>query len=1286
MNAPTLADSVWVLVCAALVMLMQCGFCFLETGFARAKNSINVAIKNLIDFCISGLAFWAFGFAIMFGASWWGLFGTTQFLPSLSATPWLLTVFLFQMMFCSTSTTIISGAVAERIRFRSYLLIAFFVSAVIYPIFGHWAWAGVLEGTPTGWLAKLGFIDFAGSTVVHSVGGWVSLAACLILGPRIGRFDKGVAPMHGHSLAISTIGCLILWFGWFGFNGGSTLAINAAVPHILVNTNLAAAAGGVAALAAAWYFERLPSVSQTINGVIAGLVGITASCHVVEPWAAVLIGATAGVIVVLGTYLLERIKIDDVVGAIPVHGMCGLWGTLAVALFIGGDKLPAGMSRLDLLGVQLLGIAVCFGWAFGVSFVALAAINRFLPLRASAADEMQGLNVAEHGATSELIDLLDNMGQQRRLGDFSSQVHVEPHTEVGQIAAEYNRVLERVNAEIQAREEACSALRAAEEKYRSIFENALEGIFQTSPDGQYLSANRKLAQIYGYDSVAELTASMHSIEKQLYVDPARRNEFVRLMTERGEIAEFESQVYRRDGSIIWISENARAIRDASGKLLHYEGTVEDITHRKQTANLQAEVEAAVAASQAKSQFLAHMSHEIRTPLNGVIGMLQLLTDTKLDDRQSRYVQIGRSSADNLLALINDVLDFSKIEAGKLELEAFEFDLHDLLEEVTEQFSHRAGGKGIELSCRIDPGVPRQVRGDGKRLRQVIVNLTSNALKFTEKGEVAIRAEVVAAGKGRGEVRLSVRDTGIGIPAERRDRLFTPFTQVDASTTRKYGGTGLGLAICKQIVGLMGGQIGIDSEVGRGSTFWCQLPLESAAPAAPSSARPHELNGLRMLAVDDQPTSVAILRDLVSCWGMSLTSTPRLDDALDRLRLAAESGQPYAAVVLAHQVPGADAFPLVRQMKADPLLSQLPVFLLTAIDTPLDKAACANAGVAGVITKPIRQSRLLDSIVSGLHAAAQRTVAPVAAGSTRATHPPRNAHKLLVAEDNEINQLVTSELLRSAGYECDLVGNGQEAIDALRRGGYALVLMDCQMPVLDGFAASRRIRELESRGEFSHAGAIPIVALTANAVSGDRELCLAAGMSDYATKPIDRGQLLAALERSLKGREVPGSKLELQRSPSASTIASSKATNNPTLNLEPATLNSALTTPPVPPAPPTPTVPAFNRDELLARCSGDASFAASLLARFRDRLPEQRRQIATAVQEQKPAEAKRLVHTLKGTAANLAAGPLSQAAAALETALSESGGANGTTTLGTLEREIDRCLNDLQRLLAQGQLL
>ena len=759
MDAHSLADSVWVLTCAALVMIMQAGFCLLETGFARAKNSINVAIKNLIDFCISGLAFWAFGFAIMFGASYSGWFGTTLLAPSLSATPWLLTVFLFQMMFCSTSTTIISGAVAERIRFRSYLIVAFLVSAVIYPVFGHWAWGGILEGTPTGWLTRLGFIDFAGSTVVHSVGGWVSLAVCLILGPRLGRFDKGAAPMHGHSLPISTIGALLLWFGWFGFNGGSTLAMTAAVPHILINTNLAAAAGGIAALATAWYFERLPSVSQTINGVIAGLVGVTASCHLVEPWAAVAIGTIAGVIVVLGTYLLARVKIDDVVGAIPVHGMCGIWGTLAVALFIGADKIAPGMSRMHLLGVQVLGIAVCFAWSFGVGYVVLRLIDRFLPMRTTVAAELEGLNVAEHGATSELIDLLDNMGQQRRLGDFSGQVHVEPHTEVGQIAAEYNGVLERVNAEIHAREQACAALSAAEEKYRSIFENAVEGIFQTTPEGKYLSANPKLAKIYGYDTADELAESLQNIERQLYVDPARRNEFVRLMNERDEIADFESQVYRRDGSIIWISENARVIRDQAGNVLHYEGTVEDITQSKQTDALQAEVEAAVAASQAKSQFLAHMSHEIRTPLNGVIGMLQLLTDTKLDDRQARYAQIARSSADNLLSLINDVLDFSKIEAGKLELETLDFDLPELLEEVSELFSHRACSKGIELSCRVAANVPRQVRGDGKRLRQVLVNLVSNALKFTEKGEVAVRAELVAGQKGRCDVRLSIRDTG-----------------------------------------------------------------------------------------------------------------------------------------------------------------------------------------------------------------------------------------------------------------------------------------------------------------------------------------------------------------------------------------------------------------------------------------------------------------------------------------------------------------------------------------------
>jgi PAS domain S-box-containing protein len=854
-------------------------------------------------------------------------------------------------------------------------------------------------------------------------------------------------------------------------------------------------------------------------------------------------------------------------------------------------------------------------------------------------------------------------------------------------------------------EHAAAALQAAEDKYRAIFDNAIEGIFQTTADGGYISANSKLARIYGYASPEELINTLRHIECQLYVDPCRRYEFVRLMEAHDEIVDFESQVYRRDGAIIWISENARAIRDREGNLLYYEGTVEDITERKQAKALQAEKEAAVAASQAKSAFLAHMSHEIRTPLNGVIGMLQLVADTRLSDQQSRYLGIARTSADNLLALINDVLDLSKIEAGKLELEVLEFGLAELLDEAIEQFSHRACGQGLELSCRIDPDVPRQVRGDPKRLRQVIVNLLGNALKFTQRGQVALRAELVSSTRERASIRLSVRDTGIGIPPDRQHRLFAPFSQVDTSTTRKYGGSGLGLAISRQLVELMGGQMGVESQLGQGSLFWCQIPLElpacreDAHDSERDQLRTGELAGLRMFVIDEQPTSVAVLRNLVECWGVVLHSASRIDQGLARLRRAAESEQPYDVIVLAHQPPRVDALPLARQIQTDPLLTAVPIILLAGLDTPLDPAILGRVGISAAISKPIRQSRLLDALVSALHRLVSRQQVPgdpvddrmvvSAAKSANAEDEveadqendrPEVLGNILVAEDNEINQLVTCEILQAAGFQCDVATSGKEAVSAVRRGGYDLVLMDCQMPELDGFAATQWIRTLESRGELARTQPLPIIALTANAVQGDRERCLAAGMNDYATKPIDRNELLATICRHL----------EICRPPTKGNVPqnrrATRAGDEPKIGIAAQPIHAAVDEPSLDMdlSEAAETVP-IDRPQLVARCSGDPIFAARMLDRFRQRLPDSYQSIELAVASQNRVEARRLVHSLKGMAANLAAVPLSSAASALENALATEPIDASHSTVAQLEREALRCLDELDRLLDEDLL-
>jgi len=451
----SLTDVFWVLICAGLVFLMQAGFTCLESGLTRSKNSINVAIKNITDFGISTILFWTFGFALMFGTTRGTFIGTTDFFFPIDQEEWNTAFFLFEVMFCATAVTIVSGATAERLRFISYIFISIVLAGLIYPIFGHWVWNGAQRGISSGWLGMTGFVDFAGSTVVHSVGGWVSLAALIVIGPREGRFPLTGDPVkiRGSNLPMSVVGVMLLWIGWFGFNGGSTLALSEGVAGIITNTFLAGAAGSMVTLAIGWPIRRCADTELVIFGSIAGLVAITASVHAVSAVSAIVIGGIGGIVMLVVDYLLEFLHIDDAVGAIPVHLGSGIWGTLAVAIFGKAELLNTGFSRWEQLLIQFEGVTVCFVWTFGIAYLFLRAINRFFPLRVTPEDEYIGLNVSEHGAPSELLDMFRVMDVQAKTGDLNIRIPVEPFTEIGQISKHYNRVmdaLQKVTAKTDA--------------------------------------------------------------------------------------------------------------------------------------------------------------------------------------------------------------------------------------------------------------------------------------------------------------------------------------------------------------------------------------------------------------------------------------------------------------------------------------------------------------------------------------------------------------------------------------------------------------------------------------------------------------------------------------------------------------------------------------------------------------------------------------------------------------------------------------------------------------------
>lgn len=487
----SMVDYAWVIFAASLVMLMQSGFMCLESGLARAKNSINVAVKNMADFVLSVAGFWLIGFGLMFGTTAYGILGTSDFCVDFHNAPWLAVFFVFQATFCGTAATIDSGAVAERSRFATYLFISLITSVLIYPIFGHWAWGSLYHGGPGGWLENMGFIDFAGSTVVHSVGAWVALASIIVIGPRLGRFNEdGTANrFHPHNLPLMYLGTFILVFGWFGFNCGSTLAATSEVGPIAMTTLLSGCFGGISCTFASWAFgsSKLPQAEDVANGVLGGLVAVTAGCASVSAGGAAVIGLTAGVLVFFGNIFMEKVlKLDDVVGAVPVHGFCGAWGTLAVGLLAREDVLTgAGMTRLELIQVQLIGIVTCFAWSFCSSYLLVQSLKLITAVRVHEEDEIKGLNIAEHGARSTLFDLATTMQQAANSDHIDRRFQVEPEigTEAGDLAHAFNRLIDAIELERSRTQDAVSRLERQKKlaheglsNYKQQVEASLESI------------------------------------------------------------------------------------------------------------------------------------------------------------------------------------------------------------------------------------------------------------------------------------------------------------------------------------------------------------------------------------------------------------------------------------------------------------------------------------------------------------------------------------------------------------------------------------------------------------------------------------------------------------------------------------------------------------------------------------------------------------------------------------------------------------------------------------------
>ncbi|MDQ4503508.1 response regulator [Sinomonas sp. ASV322] len=651
--------------------------------------------------------------------------------------------------------------------------------------------------------------------------------------------------------------------------------------------------------------------------------------------------------------------------------------------------------------------------------------------------------------------------------------------------------------------EAKVAQRTAElEGLAAIVNSSSEAIVGKTTGAQITSWNRGAEHVYGY-AAAEAIGRDHS-----FLIPDHRRAFEEENFEAvragGATRSYETERLRPDGTLVPVAITAFPVRGDHG--IHGMATIaQDITERRRTeAELLAAREAALESSRLKSEFMATMSHEIRTPMNGVIGLTGLLLQTRLDEAQRQYAEGVKTAGEALLALINDILDFSKLEAGKVELDPMPFEPRALLDEVAGLFAEQAQGKGLELIAHCRPNVPPLLLGDSRALRQILLNLVSNAVKFTSQGEVSLVAKLQGEGPDDARLRFEVRDTGIGIAPEQQELIFDAFAQADASTTRQYGGTGLGLAICRRLTEALGGEIGLTSQLGAGSVFWVAVPVSVLAADASASEPPLApfRAGLRVLVVDDNATNRLVLERQLAAWGMEPESTEDAAGALELLGAARAQGLPFELAILDLCMPGPSGLDLTRTIRAEAAIASIPVIILTSAGQP-DRAEFERAGVQEWLSKPVRSSELFDRVSRLLApASAPAGQAPAATAPLRASARGR----VLVVEDNEVNQLVAKSMAEKLGYDVDLVTDGAQAVEATARVEYAAVLMDCHMPVMDGFDATRRIRARGGSG-----AALPIIAMTAGASDEDRERCLAAGMDDYLSKPVDMSRLEAALD-------------------------------------------------------------------------------------------------------------------------------------------------------------------------------
>lgn len=808
---------------------------------------------------------------------------------------------------------------------------------------------------------------------------------------------------------------------------------------------------------------------------------------------------------------------------------------------------------------------------------------------------------------------------------------------------------------------------------RTISDNIPDLIYVKDSYGRFITCNAATLNLLGLESVEQIKGKTDYD----FLPPELACSYVaddQIVVRSGEpMIDKEESAQLADGTRVWYLTTKVPLRNQQGDVSGIVGIGRNITARKLAAEeLMSARDAADNANRAKSEFLANMSHEIRTPMNAIIGMTELLLDTKINHSQRGYLKMIQESGDSLMTIINDVLDFSKIEAGMLDIDSTPFNIRESLGDTMKTLAVRAHAKHLEIAFRIDPEIPPFVVGDPGRLRQIIINLVGNAIKFTDKGEVVVDVEMQSSTSNEFSVCFCVRDTGIGIPQDKCDRIFHEFEQADASTTRRYGGTGLGLAISSRLVGMMGGTIWVESEVGRGSRFYFTTLFGVAPDDVPDNQSRGVVivGGTHVLIVDDNETNRFILKEMLTNWGMHPVLAENVDDAIDEIEYANREGKSIGLVITDVNMPGQDGFDFVQRMRKSNLIQNAPIIMLTSGGRVGDGDLRQELGIADRLMKPVKQSELFDSIVRALGVNGPEDHDLIPSQSNHAL----DSLKILLAEDNLVNQKLAVGLLSQFGHEVVIANNGQEAVAAIQRETFDAVLMDVQMPVMDGMEATQAIREQEKHCD----GHVPIIAMTANAMKGDRQRCLDAGMDDYVPKPIRRKQLFDTLAKLVGKSDDAPPPSDLEESPRIATADSPPTASRSENENAPSSAGDSASD----------DTPAeddlmIQWDQIFESFGNNRDLLGQLFRAFDDESAQLRSEIESAVSNADFDSLKRAAHTLRGAAMAICASPLVGTLEQMEHAAVESDHESLQTQLPQMNDRLASTLATIHQYLSES---